>query len=215
MNQRERMLAGLPYKAWLDGLEEDRELCKRRIYELNTLPPDRRGEIPALLKALLGGTGERIMIEPPFHCDYGWNIHVGEDFFANYNLTILDVGRVAIGDNVQIAPNVAIYTAGHPVHPDSRNSGYEYGIPVTIGDSVWIGGNAVILPGVTIGSGSVIGAGSVVTTDVPAGVIAAGNPCRVLREITEEDRIYYYRRRKFDPEAWAELCGGGPAGDGR
>ena len=115
-----------------------------------------------------------------------------------HGLTILDVGKVTIGDNVMLAPNVSIYTAGHPVHPDSRNSGYEYGIPITIGNNVWIGGNAVILPGVTIGNNVVIGAGSVVTKDIPDNVIAAGNPCRILRKITEEDRKYYYKDREFD-----------------
>ncbi len=198
MDQKERMLAGLPYKAWLDGLTEEREACKRLIYELNHLPPERRREIPAILKRLLGKTGETVWIEPPFHCDYGYNIEVGENFGANYNLTVLDVGKVTIGDNVLIAPNVSIYTAGHPVHPVSRASGYEYGIPVTIGSDVWIGGSAVILPGVTVGDGSVIGAGSVVTRDVPANVIAAGNPCRVIREITDRDRDYYFKDRKFD-----------------
>lgn len=198
MNQKERMLSGLPYKAWLDGLEEEREECKRKIYAFNLLPPDRRDDIPELLKKLLGKTGENVWIEPPFHCDYGWNIEVGENFFANYSLTILDVGKVKIGDNAQIAPNVSIYTAGHPIHPDSRNSGYEYGIPITIGDNVWIGGNAVILPGVTIGDNAVIGAGSVVTKDIPANVIAAGNPCRVIREIREEDRKFYFKSRTFD-----------------
>ena len=209
MNQKERMLAGLPYKAWLDGLNQERTLCKKKIHELNLLSPDHREQIPALLKELLGKTGKNIMIEPPFHCDYGWNIYVGENFFANYNLTILDVGTVRIGDNAQIAPNVSIYTAGHPVHPDSRNSGYEYGIPITIGDNVWIGGNAVILPGVTIGNNVVIGAGSVVSKDIPDNMIAAGNPCRIIREITEEDRQFYFKRRKFDEEAWAELTGEG------
>lgn len=207
MNQMERMVAGLPYKAWLDGLEHERLLCKKKIYQFNLLPPDRRERIPALLKDLLGKTGNNIMIEPPFHCDYGWNIEVGENFFANYNLTILDVGKVVVGDNVQIAPNVSIYTAGHPIHPDSRNSGYEYGIPITIGNNVWIGGNAVILPGVTIGDNVIIGAGSVVTKSIPDNMIAAGNPCRTIREITEEDRRYYFKDRVFDPESWAEIEG--------
>lgn len=199
MNQKERMLAGLPYKAWLDGLEEDREACKKLIYEFNNIKPEnRRAEIPAILKKLFGKTGDTVWIEPPFHCDYGWNIEVGENFFANYGLTILDVGKVTIGDNAQIAPNVSIYTAGHPVHPASRNSGYEYGIPITIGNNVWLGGNTVILPGVTIGDNAVIGAGSVVTRDIPPNSIAAGNPCRVIREITEADRNYYFKNREFD-----------------
>lgn len=200
MNQKERMLAGLPYKAWLDGLEEERELCKQKVYEFNLLPPKERGRIPALLKELLGKTGDSLWVEPPFHCDYGWNIEVGENFFANYNLTILDVGKVTIGKNVMIAPNVSIYTAGHPVHPDSRNSGYEYGIPITIGDNVWIGGSVVILPGVTIGNNAVIGAGSVVTKDIPDNAIAAGSPCKVIRTVTEADRNYYYKKVPFDVE---------------
>ncbi|MNC60607.1 Galactoside O-acetyltransferase [compost metagenome] len=123
---------------------------------------------------------------------------MGENFYANFNCTILDVGKVVMGENVMFAPNVSIYTAGHPVHPDSRNSGYEYGIAITIGDNVWIGGNAIINPGVTIGHNVVIGAGSVVTKDIPDNVIAAGSPCRVIREITEEDRKYYFKDKEFD-----------------
>ena len=198
MNQKERILAGLPYKAWLDGLSEERLENKKRVYRYNHLPPEALEEQDALIRQILGRTGKTVHIEAPFHCDYGYNIEVGENLFANYNLVILDVGRVTIGKNAQIAPNVAIYTAGHPIHPDSRNSGYEYGIPVTIGDNVWIGGNVCVMPGVTIGSNVVIGAGSVVTRDIPDNVIAAGNPCRVIREITEADRDYYYKDRRFD-----------------
>lgn len=198
MNHRERMLAGLPYLAWLDGLEEERENCKEKIYRFNMLPPKEKDKKRELLKEILGATGKRIWVEAPFHCDYGWNITVGDNFYANYNLTILDVGKVTIGNNVQLAPNVGIYTAGHPLHPESRNTGYEYGLPITIGDNVWIGGNAVILPGVSIGNNAVIGAGSVVTRDIPGDTVAAGNPCKVIRKITEEDRQYYYRNRVFD-----------------
>ena len=198
MNQKERMLAGLPYKAWLDGLAEERTENKKRVFRFNNTEPDKIEEKVKLIKEILGKTGENVFIEAPFHCDYGYNIDVGENFFANYNLTVLDVGKVKIGDNAQIAPNVSIYTAGHPVHPESRNTGYEYGIDITIGNNVWIGGGVSILPGVTIGDNVVIGAGSVVTKDLPDNVIAAGNPCRVIREITEEDRDYYYRDRKFD-----------------
>ena len=198
MNQKERMLAGLPYKAWLDGLSEERMENKKRIYQYNLLAPDAVEEQEKLIKTILGKTGKYVHIEAPFHCDYGYNIEVGENFFANYNLTVLDVGLVRIGNNAQIAPNVSIYTAGHPVHPDSRNSGYEYGIAITIGNNVWIGGNAVIMPGVTIGDNVVIGAGSIVTRDLPSNVIAAGNPCRVIREITDADRDFYYKDRRFD-----------------
>ena len=198
MNQKERMLAGLPYKAWLDGLAEERLENKKRIYKYNNLPPEAEKEQDELIKEILGKTGENVHIEAPFHCDYGYNIEVGENFFANYNLTVLDVGKVRIGKNAQIAPNVSIYTAGHPIHPESRNSGYEYGIDVTIGDNVWIGGNVCIMPGVTVGDNVVIGAGSVVTKDIPDSVIAVGNPCRVVRTITDDDRDFYYRDRRFD-----------------
>lgn len=200
MNQKERMLANLPYKAWMDGLSEERMENKKKIYKYNNMDPEDVTGKDSLIKEILGKTGENINIEAPFHCDYGYNIEVGENFFANYNLVILDVGKVKIGDNAQIAPNVSIYTAGHPIHPDSRNSGYEYGIDITIGDSVWIGGNTCIMPGVTIGNNVVIGAGSVVTKNLPDNVIAVGNPCRIVREITEDDRDYYFKDRRFDVE---------------
>ena len=198
MNQTERMLAGLPYKAWMDGLSQERLENKKKICAFNHLEPDKIEEKEKLLKERLGKTGKYVNIEAPFHCDYGYNIEVGENFFANYNFTVLDVGKVRIGANAQIAPNVSIYTAGHPIHPDSRNSGYEYGISITIGDNVWIGGNVCIMPGVTIGNNVVIGAGSVVTKDVPDNVIAAGNPCKIIRTITDEDRDFYYRDHRFD-----------------
>ncbi len=200
MNQKERMLKNLPYKAWLDGLSEERLENKKKIYEFNRCEPEQMQRSQELLKQILGKTGENVWIEAPFHCDYGYNIEVGENFFANYNLVILDVGKVKIGKNAQFAPNVAIYTAGHPIHPDSRNSGYEYGIDVTIGDNVWLGGNTVVMPGVHIGNNVVIGGGSVVTKDIPDNVIAVGNPCRVLRKITEDDRKYYFKDREFDVE---------------
>lgn len=198
MNQKERMLKGLPYKAWLDGLSEERMEAKLKIYEYNMYRPDKKEEMKTLIKSILGKTGQEIHIEQPFHCDYGTNIEVGENFYSNYNCIMLDVGKITIGKNVMFAPNVSIYTAGHPVHPDSRNSGYEYGMPVTIGDNVWIGGSVVINPGVTIGNNVVIWSGSVVTKDIPDNVIAVGNPCRIIREITEEDRKYYYKNLEFD-----------------
>lgn len=194
------MLKNLPYKAWLDGLSEERLENKKKIYEFNRCEPEQMQRSQELLKQILGKTGENVWIEAPFHCDYGYNIEVGENFFANYNLVILDVGKVKIGKNAQFAPNVAIYTAGHPIHPDSRNSGYEYGMDVTIGDNVWLGGNTVVMPGVHIGNNVVIGGGSVVTKDIPDNVIAVGNPCRVLRKITEDDRKYYFKDREFDVE---------------
>lgn len=200
MDQKERMLAGLPYKAWLDGLSEERMENKIKIHHYNLLHPSEEKKRTEMIKDILGKTGDVIVVEQPFHCDYGKNIQVGNNFFANYNCTILDVGRVIIGENVMFAPNVSIYTAGHPLHPKSRNSGYEYGIEVTIGDNVWVGGNVVINPGINIGNNVVIGSGSVVTKDIPDNMIAAGSPCKVIREITEEDRKYYYKDREFDVE---------------
>ena len=205
MNQKERMLANLPYKAWMDGLEEERIDCKMKTFEYNNTSPDKRTERKELIRKIVGKIGEEFNIESPFQCDYGYNIEIGENFYSNHNLIILDVGKVRIGDNVQIAPNVSIYTAGHPVHPESRNSGYEYGIDITIGDNVWIGGSVTILPGVTIGDNAVIGAGSVVTKDIPADVIAAGNPCRVMREIGDRDRACFWRDKTIDPALFEGL----------
>lgn len=198
MNHKERMLKGYPYKAWLDGLEDEREACKLKIYHFNNLHGDNRDDIPVHLQKILGQMGENVWIEPPFHCDYGYNIEIGINFFANYGLTILDVVKVNIGNNCMFGPHVSLYPATHPLHPDSRNSGYESGAPITIKDNVWLGGNVVVLPGVTIGNNVVVGAGSVVTKDIPDNQFVAGNPARIIREITDEDRDYYYRDQKFD-----------------
>ena len=187
-----------------DEVFEEQKRARRLTQELNTVDRSDFERIGQLVKELLGKS-EGAFINPPFYCDYGTHIEVGKNFFANYNCTILDVSKVTFGDNCLLAPNVAIYTAGHPVHPDIRNTGYEYGIEVTIGDNVWIGGNTVICPGVHIGSNSVIGAGSVVTKDIPDRVIAAGNPCRVIREITDEDQNYYFRDRRIDEETWGMI----------
>ena len=193
----------MAYVADAAVMEQQKE-GRRILQRLNFADRSDFEQIAAIVKELLGKS-EGAFINPPFYCDYGFNIEVGKNFFANYNCTIIDVAKVKIGDNCQMAPNVAIYTAGHPVHPESRNTAYEYGIGVTIGDNVWIGGNTVIVPGVCIGSNTVIGAGSVVTKDIPDWVIAAGNPCRVIREITEEDRQYYFKDRKFDEESWSAI----------
>lgn len=178
--------------------------ARQLTQQLNTMDRSDFNGLQAVVKQLLGKS-ENAWINPPFYCDYGFNIEVGKNFFANYNCTILDVAKVKIGNNVLFAPNVAVYTAGHPLHPVMRQSEYEYGIGIEIGDNVWIGGNAVILPGVKIGSNSVIAAGSVVTKDIPNWVVAGGNPCRVIRKITEADREYYYKDRKFDDEAMQNI----------
>ena len=189
-----------------ESVMEEQKVCRRILQRLNTVDRSDFDEIGKIVKELLGKS-DGAFINPPFYCDYGSHIEVGKNFFANYNCTIIDVAKVKIGDNCQMAPNVAIYTAGHPLHPVSRNSMYEYGISVTIGDNVWIGGNTVIMPGVHIGSNTVIGAGSVVTKDIPDWVVAVGNPCRVIKQITEDDKKYYYKNREFDPEAWEYIAG--------
>ncbi len=187
-----------------ESIMEEQKVCRRKLQKLNFMD---RSDFDGIRKAVseLLGKSEKAFINPPFYCDYGTNIEVGKNFFVNYNCTILDVAKVKIGDNCQMAPNVAIYTAGHPIHPTSRNSGYEYGKEVTIGDNVWIGGNTVICPGVHVGDNVVIGAGSVVTRDIPDWSIAAGNPCRVIRKITDEDKKKLFKDEEIDTEAWNDI----------
>ena len=185
--------------------------CRKLLQKLNFMDRSDFAGITAVVKELIDAP-EGAFINPPFYCDYGFNIHVGKNFYANYNCTILDVSKVTIGENCFMAPNVSIYTAGHPIHPDTRNSGYEYGKAVTVGDNVWIGGNTVICPGVTVGSNVVIGAGSVVTRDIPDWCVAAGNPCSVIRRITEEGRNKLFRDERIDEEAWEDIRARGFAG---
>ncbi len=196
-SEKEKMLAGEPYLAFGEELFKERQHAKQLIFDFNNLPPAEVEKRNELLKKLFGKTENNFFVEPPFRCDYGYNISIGENFYANYNCTILDCARVSIGHNVLFAPNVSLYTAGHPVHYETRNQGYEYAFPITIGNNVWIGGNVVINPGITIGDNSVIGAGSVVTKDIPANVVAVGNPCKVLRSVTDDDKPYYFKDRKF------------------
>lgn len=185
----ERMRSG----AWLHAVDPEigaellraEELC----FRLNSLPPSRREERERIVRELFGRIGRSFVLHSPFRCDFGTQISVGEDFVGNFGLTILDEGPVTIGDRVFIGPDTDIYTVVHALLPDQRSAGIMRSRPVTIGNDVWIGGRVTILPGVTIGDGAVIGAGSVVVRDIPAGMLAAGNPCRPLRPVTERDRI--------------------------
>ena len=197
-SEKEKMISGKPYKAFGDELLAERQYAKEMIFDFNSLRPNQIDERNEILKRLLGKTKDKYFIEPPFRCDYGYNIEIGENFYSNYNLIILDCAPVKIGDNVLIGPNVSIYTAGHPLHYEIRNQEYEYAFPIIIGDNVWIGGNVVINPGVSIGENSVIGSGSVVTKDIPNSVIAIGNPCKVLRVITDDDKHYYFKNLKIE-----------------
>jgi maltose O-acetyltransferase len=176
------MLAGQLYHAGDPELVEDRARCERMLRAFNA-EPDEDGR-SRILGELLGALGARAYIRPPFFCDYGFNIQLGADVFLNFNCVILDVVQVTIGDRVQIASAVQILAADHPVDPEVRATGAESGRPITIEDDAWIGGGAILCPGVTVGAGSVIGAGSVVTRNIPPGVVAAGNPCRVLHPVS-------------------------------
>lgn len=191
-SEKEKAKAGKLYDANFDEeLLKDRDLCKAACYEYNRLPPARKAERAAILRRLLGKTGKEFVIEQPFFCDYGYNIEIGENFFMNVNGVILDGAKVTFGDNVFIAPNCGFYTAGHPLDAGQRKQGLEYAYPITIGNGVWIGAHVCVMPGVTIGDNTVIGGGSVVTKDIPANVVAVGNPCRVIRAITEADKEKY------------------------
>ncbi|WP_152395710.1 sugar O-acetyltransferase [Paenibacillus guangzhouensis] len=194
MTEKEKAALGYLYNANYDQeLIDERTYAKGLCYEHNQLHPQKLEERAAVLKKLLGKTAETFHIEQPFYCDYGYNIEIGKNFYANHNCIMLDCAKITFGDNVFIAPNCGFYTAGHPLDVEQRNEGLEIAYPITVGNNVWIGGGVSILPGVTIGDNSVIGAGSVVTKDIPSGVIAAGNPCRVIRLITDEDKRKYHR----------------------
>lgn len=207
MTNRERRDKGMAYITDASVLAEQ---FKSRILQrsYNRMIPFNIPKAYLLLKLMGLKYGKDTFIDTPFRCDYGKHITVGKNFYANSYCTIIDVAPVTIGNNVMLGPNVQIITAGHPIHPDSRNSKYEYGVPITIGDNVWIGAGAIILPGVNIGNNTVIGAGAVVTKDIPDGVVAAGNPCRILKKITEEDKKYYYKKMEFDTEAWNNINSG-------
>lgn len=198
MTQKERMLAGMVYDASDGELNEARLRAKHLTYRYNQCDPTDMENRAAIMKELIGEQAEHTWIEQPFYCDYGTNIEFGDNFYSNVNLTILDCAKVTIGHDVMIGPNVGIYTAGHPVHHENRCTVWEFAREIHIGDCVWIGAGSTINPGVTIGENTVIGSGSVVTKDIPANVIAAGNPARVIREITEEDKKYAYKNVPFE-----------------
>ena len=182
MTEKEKMLAGEMYNPMDQTLKNDRENAHKLCYQLNQLPPSEKKRKKEILKKLFN-TDQRCYIESDFKCDYGYNISFGENFYVNFDCVILDVNKVIFGDNVMIAPKVQIYTATHPLNPDRRNSGRELGYPITIGNNVWIGGGAIICPGVSIGDNAVIAAGAVVTKNVESNVLVGGNPAKVIKKI--------------------------------
>lgn len=186
MTEKEKMMAGVLYDANNDPqLMAERLKCKELCRDYNNLRPRETAARKALLHKIIGSIAGELLIEQPFYCDYGYNIKVGKNFYANFNTVILDEAPVTFGDNVFIAPNCGFYTAGHPLDPVVRNKGLEYGRPITIGDNVWIGAGVHVLPGVTIGNNCVIGCGSVVVRDIPANSVAVGNPCKAIKLITQ------------------------------
>ena len=199
-NNKEKMLDGKIFSPRLDGLAEDRIKAETFTYNYNNLPPEEREKRIQLLKDFFNSFGDSSSLIPPFHCSYGYQISIGSSTYINSGVHLSDAAPIVIGNHVLIGPNCSIYAACHPLHPETRASSLECGQPVYIEDDVWLGGNVVVLPGVRIGKGSVIGAGSIVTKNIPPMSIAAGNPCKVIRKITDEDKKYCAKGMPFSEE---------------
>lgn len=196
---RKRMEEGRLYFPGDTDILKEQEQYMELLYDYNATRPGEKEKRRALLEKMMGSVGQDCYIEPPLHCNWGGkHVFMGNLVYANFNLTLVDDAEIRIGSHCMFGPNVTIATAGHPVEPGLRRQAIQFNMPVHIGENVWVGAGAVILPGVSIGNDSVIGAGSVVTKDIPANVVAVGNPCRVLREIGEHDRQFYYKERKID-----------------
>ncbi|MBZ3935187.1 sugar O-acetyltransferase [Methanimicrococcus blatticola] len=187
MTEKEKAAAGLFYDSALKFFEKERHRAKNLYHKYNTCKPTNFKKRNKIIKKLFGKTGKKFLIEQPFYCDYGYNIEIGNNFFANMNCVMLDGAKIKFGNNVLIGPNVGFYGTGHPLDIELRNSFIEYSYPITVGNNVWIGGSVSVRPGVTIGDNVVIGTGSVVTRDIPSNSIAYGNPCRVVRKIDPEE----------------------------
>lgn len=198
---KDRMHTGELYLPGDEEIMARQTQCLERLYEFNQTRPSESEKRQALLKEMFAEIGEGCYIEPPLHANFGGaHLHFGSNVYANFNLTCVDDTHIYVGDFTMFGPNVIIATAGHPILPELREQVYQYNMPVRIGRNCWIGAGAIIVPGITIGDNVVVGAGSVVTKDLPSNVIAVGNPCRVLREVNEQDRVYYYKDRKIDWE---------------
>ncbi len=195
---KRRMKSGKLYFCTDPEVAREQLACLDKLYDFNRTRPSEMAERMRLLGEILGDMGENCYVEPPLHANWGCNTHFGSNVYANFNLTLVDDNDIYIGDSVMFGPNVVVATAGHPVDAELRRRVGQYNLPVHIGNNVWIGAGAVILPGIRIGDNSVIGAGSVVTRDIPADVVAVGNPCRVLRPLSERDKKYYYRDLEVD-----------------
>ena len=197
MTVKEKMKNGMLYCCGDEELMREQTQCLEKLYDFNQTRPSEADKRAALLKELFAEVGEGCYVEPPLHANWGCNTHFGHHVYANFNLTLVDDTDIFVGDYVMFGPNVTVATAGHPVDPELRRQIAQFNIPVHIGNNVWIGAGSVLLPGVSIGDNTVIVAGSIVTRDIPANFVAVGNPCRVLREIGDHDREYYYRGRRI------------------
>lgn len=199
MTMKEKMHKGMLYLPGDEEIMEEQNKCLERLYDFNQTRPGELEKRTAMLKEMFAEIGEDCYIEPPLHSNFGGkHVHFGKSVYANFNLTLVDDTHIYVGDYTMLGPNVVIATAGHPILPQLREKAYQYNMPVHIGKNCWIGAGVIIVPGITIGDNVVIGAGSVVTKDIPSNVIAVGNPCRVLREVNEHDKEYYFKERKID-----------------
>ena len=197
----EEMKSGALYVTSDEELMSVQTECLDRLYDYNHTRPTQGEKRAALLREMFAEIGDGCYIEPPLHANWGGrHVHFGKNIYANFHLTLVDDTDIYVGDDTMFGPNVTVATAGHPILPILREQVYQYNMPIWIGRNCWIGAGAILLPGVHIGDGTVIGAGSVVTKDIPANVVAVGNPCRVLRPIDERDREYYFQHRKIPPE---------------
>lgn len=201
MSMKEKMHTGELYLPGDAEIAAEQERCLDRLYDFNQTRPTEMEKRTAMLREMFAEIGEDCYIEPPLHSNFGGkHVHFGKHVYANFNLTLVDDSHIYVGDYTMFAPNVIVATAAHPILPALREQAYQYNAPVHIGKNCWIGAGAIILPGITIGDNTVVGAGSVVTHDLPSGVVAVGNPCRVLREIGEHDRTYYFKDRRIPKE---------------
>lgn len=199
MENKDRMFTGDLYLPNDAAITEEQNACLELLYTFNQTHPSEQEKRNQLLKQMFAEIGENCYIEPPFHANFGGkHVHFGKNVYANFNLTMVDDGHIYVGDYTMFAPGVIVATAGHPILPELRETVYQYNMPVHIGKNCWIGAGAIILPGVTIGDQVVVGAGSVVTKDLPSNVVAVGNPCQMVREVSEHDRVYYFKNRKID-----------------
>lgn len=199
MSMKDRMHTGELYLPGDNEIMKEQTLCLEKLYDFNATRPLEGEKRTKLLKEMFAEIGDGCYIEPPLHSNWGGHhVHFGKQVYANFNLTLVDDTHIYVGDHTMFGPNVTVATAGHPILPKLREQGYQYNAPVRIGKNCWIGAGAVIVPGVTIGDNVVVGAGSIVTKDLPDNVVAVGNPCRVLREVNEHDKEYYFKDRKID-----------------